>query len=474
MSLGRFREVQNMAARRSIIRSHCKIAAMSKIAAISACALGAAPCLAAGQSMAHNTLQDVQIGESGRLMRIALICSVQRCDVAADGQSFLLNGVNISLEIDLEGRSNLANAIVLAPGENGSRLNIGGPSAPIKSAVRKCVVSDEPAACIDLEFATQMTAAADTRTVAAPDQRAAAPAPEIADAQSEPSLPPPPEVMQAALKDGPRRLTPEKVDRAARVEIDPPAEPPPADPPIAPVEQRVVPPILALAKPATAKPALREAPGREQLVLAGFEAPERFAPPRDASATPSADLNIAKAADTSATGAQIDEFSSADAGYAGAPQPDFAEPHIEQAALTKPSPEFSAPRPSIIRRDKAAALLGPDFDFAEQVEKILAKNLEVGACEGAKARLRDDAWALDAMIDAGLCKAAKGDLEAAETDLKRLLSYTPDNYEALVGRALIAAKAGEKSVARKYFQDALNALPPIEESNRIVEAMDAL
>ena len=54
------------------------------------------------------------------------------------------------------------------------------------------------------------------------------------------------------------------------------------------------------------------------------------------------------------------------------------------------------------------------------------------------------------------------------------LEFTPDNYEALVGRAVIAEQAEERGVARKYYQDALNALPPIEESNRIVEAMAAL
>jgi len=95
-------------------------------------------------------------------------------------------------------------------------------------------------------------------------------------------------------------------------------------------------------------------------------------------------------------------------------------------------------------------------------------------CNNASATLQADAWALGAMVDVGLCAASRGDVVQADATLARLLEYTPDNYEALVGRALIAELAEEKGVARKYYQDALNSLPPIEESNRIVQAMAAL
>ena len=73
-----------------------------------------------------------------------------------------------------------------------------------------------------------------------------------------------------------------------------------------------------------------------------------------------------------------------------------------------------------------------------------------------------------------LCSAARGDVVEADATLARLLEYTPDNYQALVGRAVIAELADEKNVAKKYYQDALNAPPPIAESTRIVEAMSAL
>lgn len=120
------------------------------------------------------------------------------------------------------------------------------------------------------------------------------------------------------------------------------------------------------------------------------------------------------------------------------------------------------------------APLVSDVDFKSRVRNILGKDLTVAFCNNADAALQTDAWALGAMADLGLCAASRGDVEEADAILARLLEYTPDNYEALVGRALIAAQAEERSVARKFFQDALNALPPIDESNRIVEAMARL
>jgi len=124
---------------------------------------------------------------------------------------------------------------------------------------------------------------------------------------------------------------------------------------------------------------------------------------------------------------------------------------------------------------KSQPLVEPvKIDFTERVKTLLDKDLSSAFCNNAAAALQADAWALGAMVDVGLCAAARGDVVQGDVTLARLLEYTPDNYEALVGRALIAEQAKEKGVARKYFQDALNSLPPIEESNRIVQAMAAL
>lgn len=182
------------------------------------------------------------------------------------------------------------------------------------------------------------------------------------------------------------------------------------------------------------RPALREGAPERMMVFAGLTPPERLSPP---------------------TGAILAKVQPA-----------------EQLATVQPiERKVEIKRPSIRQPEPMAP---PSFDYSKRVAVILGKKLTASYCATADAMLRADAWALRAMGDAALCAAARGDVEEADAMLARLLEYTPDNYEALVGRALIAIDAQEKSVARKYFQDALNALPPIEESNRIVEAMASL
>ena len=170
------------------------------------------------------------------------------------------------------------------------------------------------------------------------------------------------------------------------------------------------------------RPSLRAAPNREILKFERFAAPERLSPPKLAVITPVS---------------------------AG------AAPSAEVSALPKKIEQ-------------------PVFSMRKQVRNIFGKSYGVAECEGAQARLNKDAWALDAMVDVGFCKALSGDLQGADELFARLLAYTPDNHYALVGRALIAAENGEVGSARSYFQDALNSLPPIEDSDKIVTAMQAL
>lgn len=174
------------------------------------------------------------------------------------------------------------------------------------------------------------------------------------------------------------------------------------------------------------KPALREAAPQRLTVFAGLAPPQRLEPPNSAI--------LAK-----------------------------VQPIEKSIEVGKPSIRAETPLAASVRSD-----------FVARVNGILGKNLTSAYCNNAEATLKADAWALGAMVDVGLCVAARGDLADADAVLARLLEYTPDNYEALVGRALIAEEAHEKGVARKYYQDALNALPPIEESHRIVQAMAAL
>lgn len=191
--------------------------------------------------------------------------------------------------------------------------------------------------------------------------------------------------------------------------------------------------------PVIAQPALRESAPERMMVFAKLSPPERLSPP------------------TSAILAKV--------------QPLESKVNIEPPANDT---QLEIKRPTV-REPVLAAVQSfdsaPSFDYASRIGSLLEKQLTTSYCATAEATLRADAWALRAMVDVGLCAAARGDAEQADAILARLLEYTPDNYEALVGRALIALEAEEKSVARKYFQDALNALPPIEESNRIAEAM---
>ncbi len=144
------------------------------------------------------------------------------------------------------------------------------------------------------------------------------------------------------------------------------------------------------------------------------------------------------------------------------------------ASVTPVQKPVEADKPVIRKERPLPAAPAQKFDYGAQVEALIGKKLTPGYCASARATLQSDPWALDAMVDVGLCEAAAGKPEEADATLARILEYTPDNYEAYVGRALIALQAGEKSVARRYFQNALDAPPPMEESTRIVAAMQAL
>ena len=172
-----------------------------------------------------------------------------------------------------------------------------------------------------------------------------------------------------------------------------------------------------------AKPTLREAAGERLTVFAKLAAPERLSPPILAKVQP-----------------------------------------IEKS-VTVGTPTL---RPS----ETLAAKV--ERDFAGRIETLLGKPLTPAYCNNAEATLQTDAWALGAMVDVGLCAGARGDAIEAESILSRLLEYAPDNYEALVGKAIIAELAGERGAALRFYQDALNVPPPVRESARIVEAMAAI
>lgn len=207
----------------------------------------------------------------------------------------------------------------------------------------------------------------------------------------------------------------------------------------APRAASIATPSVAAAPAAPPPPGLREAAPDRLSRFAGLAPPERLEPPP----------------------ARLASIRAADAG-----------PQSPAGGVVEPSP-------AALRETRPAAAAGPRaadpaFDYRARVNALLGKDLTAAHCEGVRAILQNDPWALEEMVDVGLCAAAEGDGATGEEILARLLEYTPDNYEAYVGRALIALEAGEKSVARRYFQNALDAPPPIEESSRIVAAMRGL
>jgi hypothetical protein len=150
--------------------------------------------------------------------------------------------------------------------------------------------------------------------------------------------------------------------------------------------------------------------------------------------------------------------------------PDFAPPERLAPPQSRPAPDL---RSSLRERVTAPAPRAAEpFDVQREATAILGKTFDPTICEGAAARLSADAWALGAMVDLAFCKAASGALEEADDDFTRLLAYTPDNHQALVGRGLIAIAQGRRERGLDFLQEALNALPPIAESDRIVAAME--
>jgi hypothetical protein len=311
----------------------------------------------AAEAGGGNALSDIQVGEKGKHLRVALICE-DDCRVGARSKGvYFIPDLRQSLSIDLTARSRNAQGLDFQPVAGGGELTIRAAAPIVAAAIKRCMIEAAPASCIDLEFAERQP-----RSAAAP---------------------------------------PKIEEQAARG-----------------------PPMLAVIEPIShaGPPPLRDAPAEEQLIFARFAPPERFAPP----------------------------------------------------AAPTPQPQRAAAAPPPITPARAAQLLGEDFDLRAAAQEILGRGYSPADCAAAQSKLRADAWALDAMVDIGFCDAIDGRLAEADGVFARLLAYTPDNYEALVGRALVAAKTGDRDSAAGYFQDALNALPPIAESNRIVRAMAEL
>ncbi|MFN0025516.1 MAG: hypothetical protein ACKVS5_16615 [Parvularculaceae bacterium] len=351
------------------------------IAALGALGLSAiAATSSAPGSGSPRQLDDIQIGERGDVLRVALVCR-GRCDVAPSTEiagAFQIKNIEEQLSVDLSGRSAHARRLTLTPNAGGSLVTLETDATLNAAQVTPCKTEGGLAACIDYRFARAPKAAG---APAISPTEAAAPV--------------------------------ERAKEPSRLRSE-------AQTPSGPAEKTAAPFIGAIML--TPNAGLREGPDAAAFIP-DFAPPERFDP---------------------------------------RPAPPPGQRSI-------PAPEIKT---TLKERLSAPTQPRQRFDFAREANAILGHTADPARCEGAAARLSADAWALDAMVDVAFCNASAGALEDADNDFARLLAYTPDNHLALVGRGLIAMARGERQRGLDFLQEALNALPPIAESDRIAAAMD--
>ncbi len=407
-------------------------------------------------ALADNKLKDIQVGEKGRLLRIAIICE-RECDLRqVAGDVFRLDGVTRALDIPLGDRSKLVRALKFEPDVTGSILSIDANGAISRASSNPCVVDDEAAWCIDLEFldfasvepvkspSPSQAIEGETRIASAPSLKPQA----VRHSVSSSGL---------ALRDGSTGPSPVR-KKLKTTEARPVLRQPKATGP----GRRIV-----------EAPGLRDATNSDVLAFARFSPlePTKTVEPVLAAAAPQ----------TLRTGRQL-----------ALREPSVSEivskPASNQLEIEVPAPQ-AAPRlamvkpieaedaissPNLPRLQQQPITSPPPFDFGVAAGVILGEAFDEARCTQARTQLSDDAWALDAMAAVGFCLASEGKLAEADQLFTRLLAYTPDNYHAWVGRALIAVDAGEKSAARRFFQEALNVPPPFIESERIITAIERL
>ncbi len=341
-----------------------------------------------------NRLQDVQIGENGRVTRIAIFCR-SGCSVSRVTNGFRLADINDSLTIDLAPLSKNAEMLIMKAVTDevsaGSLLKVTSQKVLLRSSVNDCELGGVSATCIDLEYSQQ------------PYQR------QLLAKQS-----------QSTANSGVKGAN-LKQDHLSKVPSDE-----------FKAKQKEEPVAVSLSAPAD------------------LHAPQKLAL-RNADELENSD--VVTATNVNLSGAARVATSSAIVSLTDVP--------VGSASL---------PGRSVLRPAETKLVLGR-VDFREQAETILGRQFDSETCEVAKARLAADAWALDAMGLIGFCHGVRGDYEEAETIFRRLNTQEPKNTDALIGRALIAAITGEKSIALKFFNDALDARPSNEVSARISETI---
>ncbi|MEL7019444.1 MAG: hypothetical protein AAGL18_12035 [Pseudomonadota bacterium] len=376
-----------------------------------------------------NRLQDVQIGEKDQVTRVALIC-LRPCPVTQQGEQFLVAGLSETATLAIDGTSKNARALVFTPiknpkgaaGEPGSLLSIASEKALLRTHIGACTASGAPATCLDLEFSRKPYAR--DNTVSRAVRQTTKP---IGPTPSDDKIN---QASAVALATGsgqrvsaPGIASPSEAGSSRSLASSPTAPPPTAPPPTAPL-------------PAAPSLAPRSSPQRIALAatLRNPASPLRLTPLRPTS-------------------------------QAAKPQASGNTPVVTTAAPTSPGTVL---RP--VETDRVLARV----DFRAFAETVLNTQFDRDRCDGAQKTLDADAWALGSMGVVGFCQAAAGQFSEAEDIFKRLLTLQPENYEALVGRALIAGVAGETGVALKFLNEALALNPPNALAKRIEGVVAAL
>ncbi|MEZ5938028.1 MAG: hypothetical protein R3C52_07385 [Hyphomonadaceae bacterium] len=91
------------------------------------------------------------------------------------------------------------------------------------------------------------------------------------------------------------------------------------------------------------------------------------------------------------------------------------------------------------------------------------------ACTGARNRLSQNAWDLEALGVQALCRYDAGEHASARADFARLASIDPDDWRAATGHGLFALADGERDVARVAFMAAADKTSDPDVANRLRE-----
>lgn len=148
------------------------------------------------------------------------------------------------------------------------------------------------------------------------------------------------------------------------------------------------------------------------------------------------------------------------------------EPKLKPAP--KPKSKAPAAAPVLASYGSLSPMLTAGEISRRRAEDVFARTFDADTCAAAAARVAKDAWNLDALADVGVCKASNDKVIEADRVFRRLLALEPDSAPALIGLGLVAEASGEISVARKYYQDAIDAGAPRATAQRLKDAIATL